>query len=213
MHEIIQNLPKNHYFDYTYLLDLLREYKQPRDKITDLLKSGGLIRIKKGLYVVGEKFGGSIDREVLANAIYGPSCISLDYALSYYSLIPERVVEITSVTPNRNKIYVTGVGSFSYNHVRKETFEAGVVYKVSGITGFFIASPEKALFDKVLLEPGLRTKHEIEEYVTVNLRIEKESLTKFSNATIEDLTTKYNSVKTNLLSEWLKNVNSKGLNE
>jgi hypothetical protein len=204
MHEIIQNLPKNHYFDYTYLLDLLQVYKQPRDKITDLLKSGEIIRIKKGLYVIGERFGGSIDKEVLANAIYGPSCISLDYALSYYSMIPERVVEITSVTPNRNKKYTTGVGSFSYSHVRKETFDAGIVYKESGITGFLIASPEKALFDKVLLEPGLRTKHEIEEYVTVNLRIEKESLVNFSNVTIKDLTTKYNYVKTTLLSEWIK---------
>ncbi len=38
-----------------------------------------------------------------ANLLYGPSYVSLEYALHHYSLIPERTAEITSVTPGRSK--------------------------------------------------------------------------------------------------------------
>ena len=40
-----------------------------------------------------------LSREVLANLIYGPSYISLEYGLQHYGLIPERVEIVTSVTP------------------------------------------------------------------------------------------------------------------
>ena len=39
-------------FDYQMLLDTLRNYSRPRDKITDLLRKGVIIRVKKGLYVL-----------------------------------------------------------------------------------------------------------------------------------------------------------------
>ena len=71
-------------FDYQSLLNCLREYDRPRDKITDLLRQGAIIRIKKGIYVFGERYRRQpFSREVLANMIYGPSYISLDYALHY----------------------------------------------------------------------------------------------------------------------------------
>ena len=77
-------------FDYQALLDGLREYDRPRDKITNLLRQGGIIRVKKGIYVFGERYRRRpFSRELLANMIYGPSYVSLETALHYYGLIPE----------------------------------------------------------------------------------------------------------------------------
>ena len=86
-------------FDYQQLTDCLTDYAKPRDKIRAMLKAGEIIRVKKGLYVFGDgRRRRPWAREFLANLIYGPSYISLDYALSHYGFIPERVEVVTSVT-------------------------------------------------------------------------------------------------------------------
>ena len=65
-------------FDYLTLLSALRDYRYPRDRITKLLRQGTIIRVKKGLYVLGEgERRGPVYKEILANLIYGPSYISL----------------------------------------------------------------------------------------------------------------------------------------
>ena len=102
-------------FDYQTLLDALSDYSKPRDRITRLLASGAIVRVKKGLYCFGETFRrGPVVREHLANLIYGPSYVSLDYALGYHGLIPERVERVTSVTTRRSREFVTPFGVFSY---------------------------------------------------------------------------------------------------
>jgi len=79
-------------FDYQALSDCLKDYARPRDRISDLIKSGVIVRVKKGLYIFGSDYSrGPYSRELLANLMYGPSYVSLDYALGYYALIPERV--------------------------------------------------------------------------------------------------------------------------
>src|SRR5689334_21193947 len=84
-------------FDYQILMDVLRAYDRPRDKIRAFLKKKSIVRIKKGLYIFGETLARNPpSREILANLIYGPSYISLDYALHYHGLIPERVESVTS---------------------------------------------------------------------------------------------------------------------
>src|SRR5208337_4775007 len=84
--------------DYLAIMNALSGYKQPRDKLTKLLANGDLIRIKKGIYVLGEIWrNGPFSKEILANLIYGPSYVSLEYALSWHRLIPERVDMVTSV--------------------------------------------------------------------------------------------------------------------
>lgn len=50
--------------------------------MTALLRKKAIIRVKKGLYVFGpEVRRRPFSLEVLANTIYGPSYISLQYAL------------------------------------------------------------------------------------------------------------------------------------
>ena len=43
-------------FDYQTLIDCLEGYSNPQAKITQLLRKGIVIRIKKGLYIFGEAY-------------------------------------------------------------------------------------------------------------------------------------------------------------
>ena len=69
---------KNSILTHQDLLLLLQAYKKPNDKISALIKENILIGLKKGLYAVNESFSNiPIDKQELANLIYGPSYISL----------------------------------------------------------------------------------------------------------------------------------------
>ena len=111
--EILRKLANREEIDYLFLVSALKHYARPREKISQWLKSGDLIRVKKGLYIfAGEAKESLYSLEVLANLIYGPSAISLSYALAFYGMIPERVSTITSITPKRCKKFGTPVGLF-----------------------------------------------------------------------------------------------------
>lgn len=140
-------------FDYQQLTNCLRRYSKPRDKISRLLSRGELIRIKKGLYTFGEPYRrGPISRGLLANLIYGPSYVSLEYALSYHGLVPERVEMVTSVTTGRSREYETPFGTFSYRRLSRNRYAIGAMLERTGEVSFLIASPEKALADKVWVD-------------------------------------------------------------
>src|SRR3989304_6275909 len=138
-------------FDYQQLMDCLAGYAKPRDKIRSMLKAGGVGRGKKGVYVFGEDYRrGPWSREILANLIYGPSYISLDYALSYYGFIPERVVVVTSVTSSRSRRFETPLGTFTYRRLSRPKYSIGIDQQTLDAGQYFlIASPAKALADKI----------------------------------------------------------------
>ena len=84
----------------------LDEYNRPNDKISEMLKSGDLTSLRRGLYVPGPELDlPSPDVFLIANHLRGPSYVSLESALSYWGLIPERVFEISSVTLKTSKVY------------------------------------------------------------------------------------------------------------
>ncbi len=100
-------------FDYSQLMLALSNYRKPRDSVSSLLKRGHIIRVRKGLYVFGQIWRRTpLALEHLANLVYGPSAISLDYALAWYGLIPERVNTITSITTGRSRQFLTPLGIF-----------------------------------------------------------------------------------------------------
>lgn len=43
-------------FDYLALMSALEDYANPRDKARSLMKKGGIVRVKKGLYLFGDEF-------------------------------------------------------------------------------------------------------------------------------------------------------------
>lgn len=162
--------------DYATLVTLLRDYRFPKDKIATMEKQQQLIRIKKGLFVVAQQEGTSpISRELIANHLYGPSYVSLESALSYHNLIPERVYRVRSVTMKRFKMYDTPLGVFEYRTVSPEYFSIGIQQQVTqDNTAFLIASPEKALCDLIVLSSGLRLQSSkaVKIYLEENLRID-----------------------------------------
>ncbi len=172
-------------FDYCYLTWVLRSYRSPRDKISRMLRSGEIIRVKKGLYVRSPHYGGKVNRKTIANLIHGPSYISLDFALQHWGLIPERVEQVTSITSKRNKMFNTPLGSFSYKHLHHSKFWPGVLLAksewsgetgTSAHTGFFIASKEKAICDKLASVREIRKPEDVPTCLEWNLRIDVESL-------------------------------------
>src|SRR5512139_2389244 len=123
----IHKLIQHEEFDYQTILDVLRDYGRPRDKISDLLRKGVIIRVKKGFYVLGDDYRSRpFSRGLLANLIYGPSYVSLDLALQYHGLIPEHVESVTSVTTGRSRAFDTPVGRFTYRQIPLAAFHIGM---------------------------------------------------------------------------------------
>jgi hypothetical protein len=195
-------------FDYQTLIDALQGLAYPRNKINDLLKQRIIIRVKKGLYVFGDKYRRHpYSKELLANLVHGPSYVSLDYALAYHGLIPERVAALTSVTPNRTRRFSTPVGLFLYRQIPAPAYEEGVA-RVEGEHGqaFLIASPEKALADKVVSVRGaaIVSGAEMGRFLEEDLRIDAGAARALSAETFDDYAERYRSRRLRLLAAVLK---------
>lgn len=155
-------------------MSALSTYANPRDKVTALFRQGVIVRVKKGLYIYGDDYRKRpFSRELLANLIYGPSYVSLDYALAYHGLIPERVSAVTSVTPKRGKRFETPVGMFVYRRAPQGSFYLGMDRVEQKDFSFLIATPERALADKLRDDRGggIRSRSEIKSYLFENLRL------------------------------------------
>ena len=195
-------------FDYQTLLDCLKGYARPRDKISSLLNKGLIIRVKKGLYIFGEDYRKRpYSREILANLIYGPSYISLEYALQYHGLIPERVEAITSVTTGRSRRFSTPVGIFTYRCIPLDAFRIGMDrVEFSEDRAFLIAIPEKAIADKLIADRGLgiRTKKMLDAYLENDLRIDRASLSELKPEILDNIALRYRSKKITLFSDLVR---------
>lgn len=162
------------------LLGVLTGYKRPNDKISELIKKGDLLSLRRGLYIPGPNLDLPVPEPFLiANHLRGPSYVSLETALGYWGLIPERVYEISSVTVKTAKVYKTPVGRFSYLHIKAPYYSYGIKYvQLRARQAVLIASPEKALCDKIILSPGvlLRSIAQTQHFLMDDLRITREAL-------------------------------------
>jgi hypothetical protein len=194
-------------FDYQQLMDCLQGYAKPRDRIRVLLRSGDIVRVKKGLYVFGEAHRGSpLLREILANLIYGPSYISLDYALSYYGFIPERVVVVTSVTVSRSRRFDTPLGRFTYRSLSGRKYSIGIDQQaLADEQHFLIATPAKALADKIWTDHRFTPRKigDFRTYLHEDLRIPPDVLSSTDWTPLALIAEQYGSRKIRLLRDYL----------
>jgi len=140
--------------DYQALMAQMPPQSHPRRKLKELQNKGHLLRLKKGFYVLSkELIGKDYSPQIVANLLYGPSYLSMEYALSYYQLIPERVEAFTSVTTQKNKSFETPIGLFTYQHLSTSLYPMAVTLQKnsSDERTFLIATPEKALMDMFTL--------------------------------------------------------------
>lgn len=210
---IRENIPQEE-FDYQTLLVALGNYARPRDKISDLLDKGIIIRVKKGLYVFGDGCRRTpYSADVLANLIYGPSYISLDYALQHYGLIPERVEAVTSVTTGRSRRFLTPVGLFIYRMIPLRAFQIGMDrIEIGDGKGFLIATPEKALADKIYEDrgTGIQTQNDLIEYLDKNVRMDLSEVGKMNPDTLEAIADRYRSGKIRTLGKVVRRLQRGG---
>ena len=194
-------------FDYRQLVDCLQEYSKPRDKIGALLAANAIVRVKKGLYVFGEPWRlQPVSRELLANLIYGPSYISLEYALSHHGMIPERVTAVTSVTTGKARRFQTPFGLFTFRPIPMTAYPLGIAQAQSGPDHFLIATPEKALADFVLGDRRFRpaVPADCAAYLHEDLRIEPQRLAALNLKTVETITRSYETPRLTMLAAYLR---------
>ena len=123
-------------------------------------KRGFIARVKRGLYTfAGES---AVPTPYLANKLYEPSYVSLEFALSYHRIIPETVYEITSVTTKSTQRFQAMNKTFSYRRIKKEAF-TGYETARQGAFTFFIADPEKAFVDLAYLKT-IRQKNVLDRF-------------------------------------------------
>jgi len=122
-----------------------------RNQLVRWQQQGLIKQLRKGMYILNE-----VDRKrplnewYIANRLYEPSYVSLETALSFYEIIPERVVRITSITARKTKSFTNALGHFEYRHVKKEAFRGFREIKQDGCS-MFIAEREKAIVDFIYL--------------------------------------------------------------
>lgn len=172
------------------LFSLLKDYKRPNDKIHMLTRNKVLTCLRRGLYIPGPNLKiRHPEPFLIANHIYGPSYVSLDIALSYYGLIPERVYEISSMTTKAKRHFNTARGRFVYYHLPLPYYACGIrSVKLNENQYALLASPEKALFDKIITTPGiiLTNRQMASEYLIENLRMDEELLAALDTTAMQE---------------------------
>ncbi|MBI4994289.1 hypothetical protein HZC21_01435 [Candidatus Peregrinibacteria bacterium] len=146
-----QTLREKKMFVFTPL-DVRRVLKVTSIAATFLLhryaKKGFIARFKRGLYALK---GVNIPDLYLANRLYEPSYISLEFALAYHQIIPETVYEITSITTKATRRFKAFSKIFTYHRIKREAFTGYRLERQNGFD-FFIAEPEKAFCDLLYLQ-------------------------------------------------------------
>ncbi len=110
-------------------------------------KKGFIKRLKRGIYAL---YDTSVPDIYLANELYEPSYVSLEFALSFHRVIPETVYEVTSITTKPTRQFKALGKVFSYHRIKKEAFTGYAVYRQRDISSL-IAEPEKAFVDLTYL--------------------------------------------------------------
>jgi predicted transcriptional regulator of viral defense system len=114
-----------------------REFIQ--DHKTDLF-----VKLKNGLYALRSNLPAETE---IANRLYAPSYLSLEYALAHYRMIPETVYSVTSVTPRITRTFTSEGRSYVYSRIKRKAFTGYQNLKTDAGGVVLIAEPEKALAD------------------------------------------------------------------
>jgi len=110
----------------TYLKILFSRYE----------KKNRVSRLKKGMYVMKDYLDEvekrnlfSFYSEFVANILYQPSYLSLDYVLYQYNLLTEIPKNFTSVTTNKTASFSNAIGNFFYHKIKNNLFCGFLILK------------------------------------------------------------------------------------
>lgn len=126
-------------------------------------KSGYIVMLRRGWYAFADYLQQPDYARYFAGKIYAPSYISLHTALSFYGIIPEAVVEITSVTTQKTCRYENAFGQFSYQTVRPRLFWGFEPKTMRDGKQYMMATQEKAIIDLLYLYPQYSSVEDMRE--------------------------------------------------
>lgn len=178
-------------------------YTNIKDKIRREVRAEHLIPITRGLYETDT----ATDGKYLAGRIYGPSYLSLDFALYIYSLIPEAVYKTyTSATFNKHKAkkYQNHFGTFTYRDIPVVVYPLGVLIHEENGYSYQIATPEKALCDKLYTISPVNNLTELKELLFNDLRIDEDKFAKLDKDMLATIAPLYHSKNLNLLTKLIR---------
>lgn len=160
-----------------------------RNNLVRWTKKGLVIRLRQGLYTFPEYKKMSGFTFFFANRMYRPSYISLHSALAFYGLIPEAIVQITSVSALKTMQFENQFGNFIYKSMRNDLMFGYEPKLLPDNRSMLIATPEKALLDLLYLYPFYNSPEEME-----NLRLDENVISESININIiNDYTTQFGS--------------------
>ncbi len=158
------------------------------------VKKRFLVKLRNSYYCFPEYLNKPGFSFYIANFIYRPSYISLHSALSYYGLIPEAVVQVTSVSSLKTANFTNSCGTFIYKTLKPEMMFGYDLKTYSNSWTVHMAQPEKALLDLLYLNPYYNSQQEMEllrldeDLMRENLNLEllKNYVLKFNNQSLEN---------------------------
>jgi predicted transcriptional regulator of viral defense system len=138
-------------------------------------KRGTMVRLRKNLYVA-KSYLDNTDRkgvfsdyvEFIANKLYSPSYLSLDYILYESNMLTEIPRNITSVGLRKTDQFSNDLGNFIYHKVKEELFLGFTVIKKSNFS-ILKATKAKALFDFLYLRKRILLDRKAIEELRLNL--------------------------------------------
>lgn len=172
---------------------LLWEKDFDRNNLTRWCRRGLLVKLRNKYYAFPEYRQVPDFSRYVANRIYSPSYISLHSALSFYGMIPEEVVQLTSVTTLKTARFENDFGVFHYQNVKTPLYFGYEIKTMQSGRGLLFATPEKALLDLLYLNPYYKTEQDMEElrldedYMQNELNMERlmSYLSKMESKTLE----------------------------
>lgn len=179
-------------------------YTDIKGKIRREIKSGNLFPINRGLYETDANVSG----KYLAGSIFGPSYLSFDYALAEYSLIPETVHVYTSATfkKRKTKVYQNHFGVFTYRDVPSNLYHSGILLHCDENYSYQMATPEKALCDKLYSISSVKNLRELEALLFDDLRIDEIEFKKLDMGNLSELSVLYRAINLKLLKKLIRKI-------
>jgi predicted transcriptional regulator of viral defense system len=164
-----------------------------KNNLSRWLKKGYIIKLRNGFYTFPEHCNIADFNLFVANKIYKPSYVSLHSALSFYGIIPESVVQTTSVSSLKTCNFENSIGSFSYKNIKEQNFFGFRNLTFNGNKTILLATPEKAILDLLYLYPFYKTDDDFVDLrfdrqiisEVIDIGIFKDFLDKFKNKELE----------------------------
>ncbi len=136
------------------------------DNLLHWQRKGYILKLRNSWYCFKEFITITDFQYLVANTIYAPSYISHQEALLFYGLIPEHVLDSTSITTKKTASFICLGRTYKYYSI-SPAYYFGYELKemtVNGMTrNFLIADREKAILDFLYIYNFYNTEQDIAE--------------------------------------------------